>query len=568
MKSPTVYLALVLLLQLMLGSCGERDWNSPFDPEGTGKNTWAPQDLSIVQNSEVGLIISWTRSDERITGYQVSRRLGAGEWIEIAAQLDGSSTSYVDQIQQLNVNHRYRVIALADQSGSTPMEIEITPVFATVEITDMETFTSPDSLAIVWAPHEFSSISTYLVQRRGTDPSYQTLDTVNNAYRYVDGDLDTLEAHYQYRILALTEDGLRSDSSGSRSVRFRQVGYRPVWSQADGGRMASSTDGELLYILTNMGELRAIRASNGSVVWRQTGTNYSDFELSPDGTRIIAGGYNDVALRLLYAETGALIWRQYNASFDRPSLQVGFSPSGNFILDSYNLRLRKMDLAQSILWTSNQIGTAWTWSPDESKILFWGRYNNPNVGILDANDMTLLWQDGTESLQDSVPSEYIYVLGMGWHGSSGNYWMCGSREESGWVKYFTGNSNDLQWEINFTDAVTPVTVPDGNDLYVTTMLQSLSKIDLSTGERLWEIPAVARAADYLPSTKIIAAVTNGDNVLSIIDTESGTVVYSLPQPSYAQNAHFSPDGSHLYLHLGDLWAFDRFGLWTLDPINP
>lgn len=555
-----------LAVLILLVTCAEREWNSPYDPNATDRSSWAPLELRIIQDTDTSMTLSWERADDRVDGFRLYRMVGSSDWEVLDERLDGNRNTQVLDVVELGSPHGFKLAALADESVSQTVEVQLTPSFPAVIITDVADFDGLDSLEFSWRAHDFPSVQEYLVERQVGDGGYETLASVGTELSYRDRDLDT-SLTYSYRIIARSLAGNRSDSTATRSIDVRYHAYEPSWGVGvQNALMAISPDDQVLY-MCNYDQIQAIDPADGQLIWSKAGSQGNGFnymDLSPDGSRLLLTGGNDVGLQLLQASSGYQVWKKESSGY-QDYRYPRFNPDGTAIYTAHYSRLSKYDLDGEFLWGSGIVVGGWAVSNDDSQIFFNGVYDTGphyRVGLLSALDGALTWQD--TSLNDDEVA-YIGINTLGWNDQAGDFWASGSAwsGSGGWMRSWSSPGSLLNGELFFDTGFTMLKSPDEAYYYGSTGIESVHKIDASTLELLWSVEnSGGRSLTITSDGQLLAAGSQAEQKLRILDAGSGEVLYERDLPGqWVSPKMFSGSGDRLFLTGDTTLVYRRAPTW-------
>ncbi len=96
---------------------------NPYDPDsGLDPADWAPEKLQIVQQNIHTAKLTWKRTDERIDGFKIDRKIGSGEWLVEYASVAKNVHEYSDTNAVPADTNIYRAYAYAGENVSGSIE--------------------------------------------------------------------------------------------------------------------------------------------------------------------------------------------------------------------------------------------------------------------------------------------------------------------------------------------------------------------------------------------------------------------------------------------------------------
>ena len=224
------------------------------EPESTSDDQ-APTGLSATLADGGGVALSWTAPSEdadSVTGYEILRAVGEGEFTTLAADTASTTTSYTDATAtEAGETYAYQVRAIrgedrSEASGQAQVQIPHDPIdLAPTGLTALTLFVSLEgnisySVHLSWtAPAEdVDSITGYEILRAVGEGALATLvdDTGNTATSYHDATATQTGETYAYTVKAIRgggpEPGVRP-GPGPNPPRPRRPG--PVGPHRRGG---------------------------------------------------------------------------------------------------------------------------------------------------------------------------------------------------------------------------------------------------------------------------------------------------------------------------------------------
>ena len=214
------------------------------EPESTSDDQ-APTGLSAALAEGGGVALTWTApadDADSVTGYEVLRAVGQGEFAALAADTASTSTTYTDATAtEAGETYAYKVKAIrgddrSQASGQAQVQIPhdpgdlaptgLTAVVLTaslVVVGEDSTATTPISVSLRWsAPAEDAdSVTGYEVLRAVGEGEMATLvdDTGNTATAYTDTTATEAGETYAYKVKAIRGED-RSQASGQAQVQL------------------------------------------------------------------------------------------------------------------------------------------------------------------------------------------------------------------------------------------------------------------------------------------------------------------------------------------------------------
>ena len=272
------------------------DPTSTPEPESTSDDQ-APTGLSAALAAGGGVALTWTApSDDAdsVTGYEILRAVGQGEFTTLKADTASTATSYTDATAtQSGASYTYRVKASRGEdrsqaSGQAQVQVPHDPVdLAPTGLT--AALAEGGGVTLGWtAPAEDAdSVTSYEILRAVGQGEFTTLkaDTASTATSYTDATATQSGASYTYRVKASRGED-RSQASGQAQV---QVPHDPVdlaptgltAALAEGGGVAltwtapsddaDSVTGYEVLRAVGEGEMATLAADTAS-----TATSYTD----------------------------------------------------------------------------------------------------------------------------------------------------------------------------------------------------------------------------------------------------------------------------------------------------
>ena len=212
------------------------------EPESTSDDQ-APTGLSAALADGGGVALSWAAPAEdadSVTGYEILRAVGGGEFTTLAADTASTTTSYTDTTAtEAGETYAYQVKAIrgedrSEASGQAQVQLPHDPVdLAPTGLTALTLFVSLEgnisySVHLSWtAPAEdVDSITGYEILRAVGQGELATLkaDTGSTSTFYTDANATQTGETYAYRVKAIRGED-RSQASGQAQV---QLPHDPV----------------------------------------------------------------------------------------------------------------------------------------------------------------------------------------------------------------------------------------------------------------------------------------------------------------------------------------------------
>jgi len=271
---------------------------------------------------------------------------------------------------------------------------------------------------------------------------------------------------------------------------------------ASGPRFTPTVDGERVYVLGTMGQLRCLNAKTGAVVWQSD--FIKDFGLKipvwgmtsapiVDGPRLIAiaGGKGDAKVIAFEKTTGKVLWKALSSEFDEP----GYAPP--FLMQAGGAK-------QLIVWHPKAVSSL-----------------NPETG---ATHWELPWNATNADLIVGAPVKSANRLFLSCF-YVGSFMI--DLDETKPAAKMAWKSNS-QSEIN-TDALhsifsTPVI--DGDYIYGVCSYRQFRCLEAKTGKRVWETQDVTKEKARWASAFI---VRNGNRYF--INNDRGELIIAKLSPA-------------------------------------
>jgi fibronectin type 3 domain-containing protein len=156
-------------------------------------------------------------SSSRIDGINIYRSKTGASFEKIKKIKDRYATHFTDKDLTPNSNYSYRFSTYQNNGSESPMSNTLT--LRTVPMVEPVPFVEavsglPRSVKVLWRPHEFERIGSYLVQRRSDGGKWKTVKELDGKLHveYIDRGLDD-GTKYAYRIIAKTYDDLETKPS-------------------------------------------------------------------------------------------------------------------------------------------------------------------------------------------------------------------------------------------------------------------------------------------------------------------------------------------------------------------
>ncbi|MEM9048870.1 MAG: PQQ-binding-like beta-propeller repeat protein [Pseudomonadota bacterium] len=268
----------------------------------------------------------------------------------------------------------------------------------------------------------------------------------------------------------------------------------------DGFGGGVAVDGDKVFVTTGFGEVLALRATTGEILWRVTvGGPVRAAPVAADG-RVIFVTRDDRAFALS-AETGAVIWRIQGA-VGTTGLLGGASPAVDNVVAI--LPFASGEVTAAVAFSGRRL-----WS----SALSGGRRG---LARSDIGDITG---------DPVIDGEVIYVA-----------------NQSGRLVSIDRRTGQRNWTVN-DGTINPV-LPAGGSLFVITDKAELLRLDAATGARIWAMPlpeftdpenregAIGYGGPLLAGERLILTSTEGE--LLRFDPETGRALepIDLPAGSY------------------------------------
>ncbi|TDJ87189.1 fibronectin type III domain-containing protein [Campylobacter volucris] len=157
--------------------------------------------------------------DQNIAGFYLYRASSVGAPMELIAKIDNKfQTHYTDTNLEPNTKYYYSMKTYNELGQVSPDGMSIEAY--TTRVIDPVPFAQaivglPNRVKIVWRPHPDFRVNSYIVERANMkDMKFKELAKVKNrlSAEYIDDSLKSDES-FQYRIIALTYDGIKSPPS-------------------------------------------------------------------------------------------------------------------------------------------------------------------------------------------------------------------------------------------------------------------------------------------------------------------------------------------------------------------
>lgn len=157
--------------------------------------------------------------DQNIAGFYLYRASSVGVPMELIAKIDNKfQTHYTDTNLEPNTKYYYSMKTYNELGQVSPDGMSIEAY--TTRVIDPVPFAQaivglPNRVKIVWRPHPDLRVNSYIVERANMkDMKFKELAKVKNrlSAEYIDDSLKSDES-FQYRIIALTYDGIKSPPS-------------------------------------------------------------------------------------------------------------------------------------------------------------------------------------------------------------------------------------------------------------------------------------------------------------------------------------------------------------------
>lgn len=119
---------IIFILLVVFASCENREWDNPFDPD-CPKELFTPANFTAKQEGALAKL-TWTQSNPQISGFVIERSIDGGATWSSAATPSKSELTWSDSNITGGKEHKYRLIAKADNNRSNEVTAQVTPVFA------------------------------------------------------------------------------------------------------------------------------------------------------------------------------------------------------------------------------------------------------------------------------------------------------------------------------------------------------------------------------------------------------------------------------------------------------
>ena len=187
--------------------CADRGGDNPSD---TGTLIKTPVITSVLPLADTAVVITWTAPDSRVTGYEIGRKVEAGEWVHVAT-VPGTVLQFTDQtLLTLGQISFYRVRALTDGTASeyvisSPMSITFRDPTGVTVIAEGDT-----AMMVGWT-YAGSYQTGFEVERLETNEHWTTIGSVApDARHYRDAFPVIAGRSYAYRVRARSRNNVSS----------------------------------------------------------------------------------------------------------------------------------------------------------------------------------------------------------------------------------------------------------------------------------------------------------------------------------------------------------------------
>lgn len=135
----TIKILLLLLVHLLIFlSCKKYEWTNPYDPQAD-KSLFTPS-APGAEMQENAVKLTWAQSNSKISGFELFRSVDGGP-ITSLAQVQKTTTQYVDGDVTTGKRFTYYIVAVAGSNKSDTIKYSIVPIFpvsvSTVSVSDV-----------------------------------------------------------------------------------------------------------------------------------------------------------------------------------------------------------------------------------------------------------------------------------------------------------------------------------------------------------------------------------------------------------------------------------------------
>ena len=206
------YLTLLIITALIISSCDNDDFVSPYD---ITSSVAQPTNLQITQISASSVKLTWNDNCQGEEGYKISRKKDNELWVDEYAVVGENIPEYIDRNIIPNSEYRYIVKAYYDELNSNYIELSINTLInapSNLQITQE----SVSSVRLTWEDN-YQWEEGYKISRKKDDEEWVDEYAVveENMQEYIDDSLE-LYSVYRYRIKAYYQD----NESTSLEVRI------------------------------------------------------------------------------------------------------------------------------------------------------------------------------------------------------------------------------------------------------------------------------------------------------------------------------------------------------------
>ena len=210
---------------LLLFQC-DFNYNNPVDPD---VHLSSPGYLQLVQDGE-WIRLSWDTFDIHSRGYEIFRKYGDEEWLNIINIENTKQSTYLDTSIQSNIVYQYKIRKFADDNKSRysniiSLETRFPAPYDLKSISESE-----NSVRLTWK--DSCDFEQGFKIMRNVGQSWLIIDSVDNNKNYfVDEGLD-YNSNYEYSVIGYTEKNVSLQSEiNTGSVRLdapSNLIYNPV----------------------------------------------------------------------------------------------------------------------------------------------------------------------------------------------------------------------------------------------------------------------------------------------------------------------------------------------------
>ena len=223
---------ILICLLLCFLSCSKYEWTNPYDPI-SDKALFTPSGPGAVMEGN-SVKVSWSQSNDKISGFALFRSV-EGEPITSLAQVEKTTTAYVDATVTAGKRYTYYIVAVAGNNNSDTVKFGITPIFLVSVSTGSVSEITPTSAKV---SAEITNAGGGSIISRGicwsTTPG-PTISGAGTTAEYIDGtgafvsNLSSLQPGTIYYA--------RAYSSNSRGVSY---GAEVIFSTLGGAKLTTA----------------------------------------------------------------------------------------------------------------------------------------------------------------------------------------------------------------------------------------------------------------------------------------------------------------------------------------